>query len=946
MKKLFYLALMIVTVLAEDSFAGTTGKIAGTVKDAQTGEPLIGVNVLIEGTTMGNSTDLEGYYVILNVPPGKYSLVASAIGYNRKKVTDVVVSVDLTTKVDFALTQTAVEIQEVVVTAERTGVKKDLTSSEARVNADQIQNMPVQEVHEVLTLQSGVTVDKGGAIHIRGGRTSEVAYWVDGVSISDVYDGGQAVQVDNNSVQELQVISGTFNAEYGEAMSGIVNIVTKDGGQDYHGSITTYIGDYVTSGGGSYGGREVYFDGRSAPPIFSDFTFYNLNKVRPTDTRNVEFSLSGPVPEIPALTFYASGRYYYSDGWLYGNHVVYTDGSLDTNTIKVIPDLNRPGAATLVINDNPVPMNNRKRFSGQVKLSYQFSPQMKLNLSALGSRIDFRDYNHDWIYNPDGDVNKFDRGYDVSAQWTHALNPTSFYTVNASFFFKGFKEYLYEDPFDKRYFPNPFYDPTIRIESQREFRKIGTNLHHFQRRTETRVLKADYTNQINKLHQLKTGIETKLHRLYFKDFDIIPVNVPGQGWVGSIPADTTPAFQEYTATPFQFSAYIQDKLEYENMIVNVGVRFDYFNSKGEILADPSDPNVYIPRKSENRNLPLRERLAKWYKKASPKSSISPRFGISYPITDQGILHFSYGHFLQIPSFIHLYQKPGYKVTEASSLQGVFGNPDLNPQKTVMYEFGLQQQLTDEINFDLTGFYRDTRDWVSTSTRIPVGDDPEGAATFYTIFINRDYANSRGITFTMDKRHSDWWSLNFSYTFQIAEGNNSNPDEEQGAQQDNKEPTRVLTPLDWDQRHTANMTFGFGPTHDWGVFVIGRYGSGLPYTPAINQAEAQGQDVARVLPKNSRRRPATYNIDLRLFKNMRIAPFNAQFFVKVFNLLDTRNEIDVYGETGRATATMQALGIPDDVNNNPSRINRVEQYLLRPDFYSEPREVQLGVELSF
>jgi hypothetical protein len=221
--------LAMVLALAVAGWAGTTGKIAGEVKDSQTGELLVGANIQLEGTAMGAATNIDGYFVILNVPPGQYTLVASAVGYTKKRVARVAVSIDLTTTVNVTITSALVETEEVVVTAERHQIKRDLTSSESRVDASQIESLPVSEVGEVLALQAGITVDRGGAIHIRGGRTSEVAYWVDGVSVSDAYDGGQAVQVDNNAVQELQVISGTFNAEYGQAMSGIVNIVTKDG---------------------------------------------------------------------------------------------------------------------------------------------------------------------------------------------------------------------------------------------------------------------------------------------------------------------------------------------------------------------------------------------------------------------------------------------------------------------------------------------------------------------------------------------------------------------------------------------------------------------------------------------------------------------------------------------------------------------------------------------
>lgn len=961
-------SILCAVVASQPLQAGTTGKIAGNVKDSNTGEPIIGANVVLEGTSMGAATDFEGYYTILNVKPGTYTLVVSAVGYNKKTMTNVSVSVDLTTTIDVVLDQTVLEIgQEVVITAERPAIQKDLTSSESRVTAEQIKSLPVREVREVLALQSGVTVDRGGGIHIRGGRTTEVAYWVDGVSVSDVYDRSQAVQVDNKSIQELQVISGTFNAEYGQAMSGIVNIVTKDGDQNFHGSISGYSGGYFSSDGYRNDGKVIPVSAFSNQPssLLGDKIFYNLNQYRPFDNTNIEASVSGPVPEIPELTFYASARYFISNGWLYGNKVFQTNGMIDTTTVRILPT---SSGFDVAIGDNPVAMNRRERFSGQGKLTYQFTPSMKLSVSALLSNQRFRDYSHDWKLVPEGDVEKFDRGYNVSAIWTHTLTATSFYTMNASYIFKGFRERLYEDPLDPRYVLNPaFQDKPVR-----SFNFGGTNLHHFKRRTETRVAKFDYTDQVSKLHQLKGGAEFKLHRLYFEDFDVAPDSTELLRGVykPSIPRfpvfvdgawhATSHLYQEYTAKPVEFSAYIQDKLEYDRMIVNIGVRFDYFDSKGKILSDPRDPNVYLPQKIENKfrdlngngtqetgepSVTLQERLRYWYKEASPKYSFSPRLGISYPITDQGALHFSYGHFLQIPTFQYLYQRPGYKVTTASGVQGVFGNPDLKPEKTVQYELGLQQQLSDVVNVDVTAFYKDIRDWVSTSPQIAVRD-PGTATTYYTMFVNKDYANVRGISLTLDKRMSDMYTMNISYLFQIAEGVNSNPEEEQSEQEGRAGADivveKVLTPLAWDQTHTLNLTLGIGE-EDWGAFVLGRYGSGLPYTAVVNQADLRGQEAAKGVGKNTRRRPSTYTIDFRLFKNFTLAAADLTVFLKVFNLFDRRNEIEVYGETGRATATPEALGLGAATGGD--RVNTIQQHLNRPDFYSEPREIQFGIEMN-
>ena len=224
-------------------WAGQTGKLAGKLTDAETGDALPGANVVLEGTTLGAACDLEGYYVILNVPPGTYNLRASMMGYAPHKILDVKVSLDLTTKIDIKLSQEALEMGEVIVVAEQPIVQNDLTASLQIVRSEDIAQMPVESLADVLELQAGITKDSEGRIHIRGGRASEVTYLIDGVSVTDPFAGELSVEVENSGIEQLQVISGGFNAEYGQALSGVVDIITKEGREKYHGSISAYVGD-------------------------------------------------------------------------------------------------------------------------------------------------------------------------------------------------------------------------------------------------------------------------------------------------------------------------------------------------------------------------------------------------------------------------------------------------------------------------------------------------------------------------------------------------------------------------------------------------------------------------------------------------------------------------------------------------------------------------------
>ncbi len=299
--------VLFILLLAIGVFAGTTGKITGIVTDVRNGEPLIGVNVFIDGTNLGATTDLDGNYVILNVPPGRYTLTVQYIGYQEQKVSNVAVSIDLTSRQDFQLGEQTLELDEaIVVEGTRPLLQKDITSSQSMVSSEEIDALPVTEVTDVLQLQAGVTRDAGGGFHIRGGRSNEIAYWVNGVAVTDVYDNSSGITVDNSSIQELQVISGTFNAEYGNAMSGIVNIVTKEGSPDYHGSLNIYADDYVST---------------------HDDIFFNVGDYSPVANYNVQGSLSGPLPFTNnKVTFFANARYNYDDGFLYGRRVFLPTG--------------------------------------------------------------------------------------------------------------------------------------------------------------------------------------------------------------------------------------------------------------------------------------------------------------------------------------------------------------------------------------------------------------------------------------------------------------------------------------------------------------------------------------------------------------------------------------------------------------------------------------------
>jgi outer membrane receptor protein involved in Fe transport len=229
LKKIF--VFIFVFWLLNIVYAGTTGKIAGIVIDKATGTPLAGVNIVVQSTGLGAASGTDGYYFINNIPPGSYVLEVSYLGYNNLKIENVKVSVDQTTELNIQLTEQVMDLNETItVVAKRPMIRKDATSQRAIIEGNLITDvLPVSSVHDVLSLQSGVVTDRHGNIHIRGGRTGEITYLVDGVYVKDPFDNSLGGNVDVEAIQEVEMISGTFNAEYGNALSGIINIVTKEG---------------------------------------------------------------------------------------------------------------------------------------------------------------------------------------------------------------------------------------------------------------------------------------------------------------------------------------------------------------------------------------------------------------------------------------------------------------------------------------------------------------------------------------------------------------------------------------------------------------------------------------------------------------------------------------------------------------------------------------------
>ncbi|MFQ6618096.1 MAG: TonB-dependent receptor plug domain-containing protein, partial [Fidelibacterota bacterium] len=561
-----------------------------------------------------------------------------------------------------------------------------------------------------------------------------------------------------------------------------------------------------------------------------------------------------------------------------------------------------------------VSMNPNSRLTVQGKLSFKQGSDDRFNYSILYQRMNWRDYTHRFKYNPDGDYRKFRRSYQHTGEWTHVVSSKTFFSLKFSNFSNKYEQYVYKDKYDKRYV-NP---QRFNYVGSNAFYTGGTRMWHFYRSTATIIGKFDYTSQMTKAHKIQFGAEGRRHKLWLHEFQLKLSRETN--WQPEIGPLTSWNHNSYVFYPVEGAFYIQDKMEFKDMIVNAGLRFDYFFSDGKVPT-----NFRMPAASKKRGV-------------KSDTQLSPRFGISYPISDRGAIHVSYGHFFQIPTFEYLYLNPEFEVYPIQSAEdpppqsmlNTMGNAELKPQKTVIYEVGLKQALTENFGLEITGYYKDIRNLLGTEIHETI------QGTKYARYINRDYGNVKGITIALEKKSiGSGIGASVDYTYQVAKGNASDPNAVFLDQQTEPpvESEKQMVPLDWDRTHSLNMTvtLNMGP---FNMSVVGKMGSGLPYTPTF-------QNV-RTAVENSERKPPVYDFDLYFFRDFRAANMSFSPFLKVYNLFDRMNEINVYSDTGRAGYSLAGQYYGEIIRG----INDLQEFLTRPDFYSEPRQIITGVSVNF
>lgn len=983
--------ILIVCFAAQFLLAGTTGKLVGRVNSKVTGEPLIGANIILEETGMGTASDLEGRYFILQIPPGEYDVRFTMIGYQDVIIRDVRIRVDLTTTIDAELDEGVIGMEAVDVTAERPMVQVDVTYSQANISSEEVEMLPVEEFEDVIALQAGVVRD-GGNIHVRGGRDGEIAYMIDGVTVTDPFNADIAVEIENNAIQELQFISGTFNAEYGSAMSGIINIVTKDGDYNrFNGSISVNNGSYFTKG--QMMEVDLLNSAGNLIPDSSMNLFPHLDTFEPNTISDFQGTISGPI--IPGkLSFFGSGRYKRNKGYLFGQRLFVPESHVwnpltnDYDHMTASETVYWDSLSTYFNSSPPdsqlVRMNWSEQSSGQMKLSWRITPFIKLAYNFMGSKTAYQNYSKTYLWNPDG------RSHNFTEQTSHIFrldfrsNASTFFNAMFSQSMKNYKSHLSDnEDFTLKtrtiidtisFYGFTFYDtseildtdvynvdPTIaNYTPGNNYEVGGESMGYYNRTSSINTVKLEGTSQLNRFHHVKAGFEYRQTNVKMQDViillsdftNLLPV-VPNRAGVNH------DSYGKDGRNPFEYAAYLQDKIEFDDLVVNIGFRWDSFDPDWKTINDGSDPNIDSPVKPINNFFDLNgdgeiseeemwfgfvndsiktvaDRLESnafgdpWYKKVKAKTQLSPRFALAFPITDTGFLHFSYGHFFQMPSYSYLFTNPEFEVTPGSGTSATMGNADMEPERTTQYEIGFSQQVGNDIGIEVTTYYKDIRNLNSTKiVNSFIGGDK------YGLFINKDNAYSKGITLALSKRPSGNVSGNIDYTYSISEGNASDPDAAFLDEQSNVEPEKMLVPLDWDQRHTLNATLTYHPVKNSGISLIYNFGSGLPYTSEFAEV--------RTSFENNARKPSTNNVDMRSYYNFHFSGIRIALHLNIYNLFDIRNELSVFSDTGRATYTLVPNYTPQV---SGPQYNTLDQYLMSPASFSSPRQIKFGMSVSF
>jgi outer membrane receptor protein involved in Fe transport len=930
-------------VLAPLALAGTTGKLSGRVVNEKK-EPLPGVNVRIDGQRLGAITDDEGNYFIIGIPAGHYTVRMNLVGYAAYVAENVEVSPDFTTNQNGSMRTEAVQMTEVRVEATRPLLQKDATGTTRFLSSDDIQRLPTRGYRDAAAQQTGIVnfarnidteAQNTNTLIIRGGRPNETAYFVDGFSQQDPLTGTSSTSISNNAIEEVVVLTGGFNAEYGRIMSGAVNVVTREGADKYFGSV------------------EAVTDNLSGSWIGTERTDYNIYDV----------SLGGPLwPGFSDANFYASAeRRWQAD----------RAPAFMTDVFK--DQLDRFGLPA-----GRKPSNASGGFTFQGKVSWRLSEKLSVKLSGLGSEDSWQQYLNAYLFNQAHAPRYYDRNKSYGTTWSYVVSPKTFFNLSGNFFetLRKRGDGVAFDQLAKYYSPggsNPTYDGEIP-----EFYSPGHIFDDYlQRNSSYYGVQGGFTSQVNQYHQVKAGADWQRHTLrYFDHF--FPVQLGGTnpnlldwdgygyqmkvyrdaaGVVTRIALEDVDSGRDGAKHPQTWSTYVQDKFERSGVIVNGGLRFDHINVNTPALVSERFPlgvddttASLSSSRLDNADLQPNKTYAR----------LSPRLGVAFPVDERTVLRFNYGQFYQQPNLQDLYVNYrflDYKVRNGGYFVG-FGNPNLRPERTTAYEVGLQRQLGDRVRLDGTAYYKDVKDLVEIAA---IPSSPKS----FSSYRNRDFATIKGFDLGLSMRPINHFSGQLSYSLSFAQGTGSVSNTQRNIAWVGTEVPKQTAPLDFDQRHKMSMNIdwrlgkGEGPIwrnmrmfENTGINALFNVASGTPYTPTKTYNEVTLAAVAPEpsAPVNSRYGPWSVSLDLKATRELVLGNLKVEAFVWGLNVLDNKNPIAVYTSTGSAS-TDNWLNTDDGQTfiANTTAKDGERKYMLaenNPNLYSNPRLVRFGLRTSF
>ena len=910
MKRFIY-ALIIQLCLFSLAFSGTTGKVAGRVIDAVTKEPIAGANIILEGTMRGASTDVDGEYYIINIPVGRYTVIVSYVGYQSIKHPNVKILLDQTTKLNFQLSEDISESETILVTAETFKVQKDEVSKKITIQSEDIQAMPVQDFSELVTAQAGIVQiessvrgisgfeDRGiEEIHVRGGRSGEIGYTIDGMYITNPFCGHKYswTQLNDFALEQVDIKTGVFDAEYGGAISSMINMITRDGGDKLEGNIRIR-----TSNPGRLFNPTTFFSKDKSAPFDVGFEQDYLR-----DNRLISGGFGGPVPFTNnRLKFIVTGHKQRSSYgvWQFDNETFNTADpyNLENEFVNQLDTIAGWRA-----------MGFRTGWDLYSKLSWRINNSMKLDLSVWNLETIFRTMNlanFGYLYYEEGrniDTQTSDR---QALMFNHQISKNVFYDLRFSRFYqKMFIGVTDNGQEDGRYLdPDEYIAPETDIENYEfnpfwyEFVVSGHDRYYHKNYAETYEGFANILAQATKHHQLKMGGSYRRHTIMIDE-----IQLP---WL------LTPYKEKYKKHPEEAAAYIQDLIEYDYMTIHLGLRLDMFNSNHEYWDDPYAVDKKLVK-------------SQW------KYHLSPRLGFSHVITDNATFTFGYGKFTQLPTYRNQYIN---EERDIKTYSPIVGNSGLSMEDMTAYEFGVNVGVDDNTIVQVIGWSKEYSNLTSTE-RIP--QFPYS----YTTFLNTDYATARGMDIVVRRQVPGKYSAVLQYTYSRATANRPDPWEGYRATQTTRTMPKREILMGYDRSHDISLMlsyqinknegpslFGFFPFERTRLNVMSMALSGWPYTPVIGNIAGE---------TNSERGPWSFTTNFNLRRYFNVYGVDMIFGVMVQNVFDRKNEIDIWPATG--TASDPGL-----------RLNRLIEMGIysktmfdRPFMYGRRRQIDFSLEIAF